>query len=304
MENNITNEIKKLKTEIVPRAGWVTLNRDILLKQINQDQGYQKSAVGFFGYWSIFNQAFRQRMFEPALVMLLILGSFVASSLTINAAFYSLPGDGLYQVKLTLERTHAALVPDEEKKVELKMEFAQKRVAEFNKIVSQSNDSPEVKKKKIAQAVREFKNNVTEASSHLSKINQEGLEIDQDLTVKMALTISEKTEELAKDIDKTAGNLGEVDKQELGDILAQAVQSAQDVNLTAKQVISEAATISDEDQTIDEAGAVQGAANEEETSVAEETATVTDSNNTDQIGVQTGDSQVADPVVTEETVEN
>ncbi|NUM25098.1 MAG: hypothetical protein HUU49_00570 [Candidatus Buchananbacteria bacterium] len=287
MENNVINEIKNLKQQVVPRAEWVSSTRDFLLQQIATDAASEKVSVGMTGYWSIFNQTFRQRMFEPALVMMLLLVSFVGSSLTINAAFYSLPGDSLYKVKLALEQTHVALVTDEEKKVELKMEFAQKRAVEFDKIVAQSDVSPEAKKKKIEEVVKEFKNNVAEVNTHLSKINQEAPEADRSLNVKMALTISEKTEELAKNIDKTTSNLGEVDKKELEGILAEAVQSVQDVGLAAQQLINDAQIPAGDQET----GEVQGATND-----AAETPETGDANNTVQDETKTDGATVEEVV--------
>ena len=303
MENKVINEIKKLKTEISPRPEWVALSRDVLLQQINSNHQYQKTSVGIAGFWSVFNQSFRQRMFEPAVMMLLILGSFVGGSLTINAAFYSLPGDGLYRVKLALEKTHVALVTDEKKKMELKMEFASNRVAEFDKIVAQSDVSAEAKKKKIETVVKEFKINVTDVNSHLSKINQAGQELDNDVTVKMALTVSEKTEELAKNIDKTAGNLEGTDKQELEEIFADAVQSVHNVNLAAQQVINEANDSATTTPALEE-GVVEGVSNEADADPQDQTVGEVEANQNSQTENETGTSQAEDGVSPVEPADN
>jgi hypothetical protein len=261
MENKIIKEVKKLKKDISPRLEWVVLSRDLLLQQINPQKKRQAVRVGAGDYAQLFGQIFRQRMLEPAVIMLLVLGVFLGSSLAINAAFYSLPGDQLYRVKIALEKTHVALIPSEEKKVELKMEFAQKRIEEFNKIVAQADVSPEVKKKKIQVVVQEFKNNVAAANNHLNNMT------DKDQTVKMAVAVSSKTEELAKSFDEKVEELSAVEKLEVEEIVAEAVQSAQDAGLSAQQLAEEI------NQT-EEEGIVEGAENEVVEEGAEETTEV------------------------------
>jgi len=270
MENNIIKEFKNLKEDISPRPEWVALSRDILLQQINPKKQYKSAHIGVGGYSQMFLQIFRQQLLEPAVIMLLILGVFLGSSLTINAAFYSLPGDGLYKVKLALEKTHLALTP-EEKKVELKVEFAQKRAAEFDKIVQQVNVDPEKKKKNIQVVVKEFRNNVVSVNDHLNKINQaikESEDIDEEQTVRMAVSIGNKTEELAKTIDEKIEELSAVEQLEVEAIVAEAIQSAQETSLSAQQLAEgvnqpiEEGTGEEVELVEEEEGVVQGADNQ------------------------------------------
>ena len=60
----------------------------------------------------------------------------LTSGLTVNAAFYSLPGEPLYRLKIVFERTQLAMVGDSARKVELKVEFARNRVKELEKLVA------------------------------------------------------------------------------------------------------------------------------------------------------------------------
>ena len=268
MEKKLISELRKLTKDISPRSEWVTLNRDVLLQQINSKHKLQAQSVGFGGYVDLFNQILRQRIMEPAVMMLLVLGVFLGSSLTINAAFYSLPGDNLYPVKITLERTHVALVADQEKKVELKIEFAQKRVAEFSKIIAQ-NDTPAVKKRRIAAVAKEFKNNVVAVNDELAKIADDDLGNGAGGAVSIALTVSKKTEELARSFDKTAEELSEVEKSEVEEIVAEAVESAQETSDAAQQIVDDAAEediLAEEEAIVEdgsEDGEVKGSSNEE-----------------------------------------
>jgi len=262
MKDSIIREIKDLKKEIQPRSEWLTLNRDILLQQINSKNHYQTAGVGLRGYFTVLVQTLSQRLvFEPAIIMLLVLGVFLGSSLTINAAFYSLPGETLYPLKLALEKTHMALVTEEDKKVELKIEFAQKRVAELDKIISQVNVDPEQKKRNIEAAVKEFKNNVVAVNDHLNKIKEADKSIaseDKETTLRMAITVSSKTEEMAKNFDKTVEGLSAEEKLEVEEIVAEAVQSAQETSLSAQQLAASANQATGDQKPNQDSGVIEG----------------------------------------------
>ncbi|MFA5022648.1 MAG: hypothetical protein WC508_06290 [Patescibacteria group bacterium] len=243
MENKIIKEIKNLRTEIKPRSEWVSLSRDLLLKQIKQES-YEPVKIGASSYLQIFVQFFRQSMLEPAVVMLLMMVTFLGSSLGINAAFYSLPGEPLYKVKLALEQTHAAMVSNETEQVNLKIEFAQKRMEELDKIVSATDLPVEQQKAKIKEAVAELQNNVLAVNNHLVKISKSITQSkvndkDKADTVKMAVAVTSKTEELVKSLDQKLENLPAVDELEVKDLVAGAVKSVKDVNLSAQQLVED-----------------------------------------------------------------
>ena len=273
MENKVIKEIKKLKKDVSPRPEWVTLSRALLLRQINPGQEHQAVGIGFNGYWDLFNQLFRQRLLEPAVIMFLVLGVFLGSSLTINAAFYSLPGDNLYPLKIALEKTHVALISSQEKQVELKIEFAEKRMAEFNKIVQQVN-SPAEKKRKIEAVVKEFKNNVVAVNDQLNRIKQADGSVnnaEREKTLRIAVTVSSKTEELAKSFDEKVESLSAVEKLEVEGIVAEAVASAQQTNLSAQQLAADVNKSIAE--TAEESGVVEGAETEALPTVTASTST-------------------------------
>ena len=127
-EDFVIRKIQELK-KIKPRSEWLALNRDILLSQINPQRELTTLPLNWRDYSRVFVSLFQQRLLEPAVVMLFVLVFSISSSLVVNASFYSLPGDSLYPVKLALENAQVAITPDEERQVELKIEFAQKRVS-------------------------------------------------------------------------------------------------------------------------------------------------------------------------------
>lgn len=270
MEKNLTSKIKSLKNEITPSQSWVALNKQVLLNQIATDTKVA-SKVGMAEYSAMVLQAFRMRFFQPAAVMLLILGVFLGSSLTINAAFYSLPGENLYPVKLALEKTHVALVSSEEKRVELKIEFAQKRVAELDKVVT-SSESTEIKKKKIEAVTKEFKNNVASVNEYLNKVSKAKITPDeQDQKVAIAISVIAKTGELTKSLDNKISQLSEIEKADIKPIVDDAVESAEETTLSAQKIVDDANAVAQEDQVIEDTGEIKGAANNTNDSVTEET---------------------------------
>jgi len=244
MENSkLIKEIKNLSNEVKPRADWVSLNRDLLLHQISPAAKPEPIGVGVAGYFGLFFQIFKSRMLEPAVVMFLVFGVFLGSSLTINAAFYSLPGNPLYRVKLALEKTHAAMITDDQDSVELKIEFAQKRVTEMDKVATSESSTADQKKAQIETIVKEFKNNVTALNQHLTKISTQTEKADKEKTIKMAISFNAKIQDLAQSLDKSPTGSSQTEVAEM------VKEVAQNVALLAE----------DTAQTIED-GKVEGAA--------------------------------------------
>ncbi len=248
----IINKIQELK-KISPRSKWVTLNRDFLLQEIKADAQLEPVGISWRDYNQVFIHFFGQRVFQPAVIMLLMLGVFLGSSLVINAAFYSLPGDPLYRVKIALEKTQLAVTPGEEKKVELKIEFTKNRVKEFDKIVQQADVNPEVKKEKLNAVARELKSNIIAVKQHVES-KQQLSEADKEKTLRIAVTVSSETNDLAQELDRKVNNLSAIEKSEVGEILTEAVAEMEETNVSAQVLI-------DQSQKIEEKGAVKGAEN-------------------------------------------
>lgn len=261
MENKILiKEIKKLRKEITPSETWVNFSKSSLLKQINPQNQYHEEKIGLGGYLYLFTNTFRQTLLQPAIMMLMVLVTFLGSSLSINAAFYSLPGEYLYNVKLALEKTHMALTPQEQK-AQLQVEFVQKRVLEFEKIVSQPDIEPQEMKRRIQTVAKEFKNNISNVNNQLAIISQnmnsteigdDVLAQDKEKTLQMAVSVSEKTKELVKTFCDKVNSLPQEDLTELENIVIDVAQTVEDVNNSAEQLSG------DKDNPADESAAQQG----------------------------------------------
>ena len=236
--------ISKIKTlkKITPHSKWKSLNRDFLLQEIKQDIKSEPANIGVREYGQFVAQLFGQKVFQPAVLILLMLGIFLTSGLFVNAAFYSLPGDSLYRAKIALEKTQLAITPNDEKKVELKIEFAKKRVEEFDKILAQLDLTPKARTEKINTVVAEFTKNVVAVQQNINDINENTEEAEKERTLRMAVSVSSQTDELTKAIEETATNLTEDEKIEVEEIIAEVVAQAQQVadqveNLEAEGVV-------------------------------------------------------------------
>src|SRR3989344_759019 len=283
-------KIQKLK-KISPRSKWITLNRAFLLREIKPDISLEPVVISWKDYGQVAIRLFSPRLLEPAVVMLLILGVFLSSSLIVNAAFYSLPGDPLYRVKIALEKTQVAITPGDENKVELKIEFAKKRVEEFDKIVNQTNVSPEQKKKNINTVVEEFKRNVVAGKDHIGKIQGQAPAVEKEKTLKMAISISSQTDELAQALDEKAESLSEVEKTEIKAVMAEAVASAQKASLSAQEFLEGARS------QVEAEGVVEGESVEEVDQSGNSEAIIqesADSTSTVEIQVTTGSESITD----------
>lgn len=250
-DQQLIRKIKALRN-IKPRSEWVTLNRDFLRRQIKAEQTIEPLKIGWFEFNQVVFGTIAQRVFQPAVAMLLLLSVSFGSSLVANAAFYSLPGDSLYRVKIALEKTQLAVTPNEDRKAELKMAFAHNRVKEFNKIIAQTDVNPTVKKERINLVVKEFQKNVTSVQAHINKIAQDSDKLDdanKEKTLRIALSLSSETQELAQSFDEQASSLSEGEKTAVEEIVAQAIESAQKTSLSAQELVAQASAAAPEEQS-------------------------------------------------------
>lgn len=249
MDNqHIVRQLKSLQS-VTPRSEWVALNRDFLLRQISPADQSESTTIFEQVAWT--SHFFSRMLFQPAVTMMTMLVVFVGSSLMVNAAFYSLPGDSLYTMKITLEKAQLALTPNEVNKVELKVEFAQKRIAEFDKVVAQTNVSPEDKQERINVVVREFQKNVGEVKDHITKINQgvDGglspamIDGEKDATLRIAMSVSTETRQLAQALNDKTNALPTAEKEQVQQLVNAAVQQAQEAGQSADALIQSAGSV-------------------------------------------------------------
>ena len=255
--------------KIAPRADWQKATRALLLRQISSDQA-KSAKTGFGDYFSVGLGLMRQRLFQPAVMMFLILGTFLGSSLLVNASFYSLPGSKLYTVKIALEQTQVAFTTDDARKVELNVEFARKRIDELDKIAALPATDTQARTRQVNAALKEFTRNVSSVQSQIGRIASADRTVDlaaRVKTLRIAVTVGEHADELAKSVDEDEDENesgGDADVAAVENAIAEAVaaarkisQSAQDL-LTADEIVT-ATTTPEIDAEAESEGEVQGA---------------------------------------------
>lgn len=215
-ESDLKKNLNTLKS-IKPRQSWKKASRDFLLSEIRSTAGVENvrsEEKGFFLYFQAAWSIFREKTMQPASLLLVLFGLVLASTLTVNAAFYSLPGNSLYRVKIALERTQLAMVRDDTKAAELRAELANKRLDEFEKIVASQGDKPEVRKAKVAAAVKQFKKEIESAKNKVEKLTPSSDETD-DKVFQIALSVDSVTSKLVESLNEQEKDLSDDDSQEV-----------------------------------------------------------------------------------------
>lgn len=174
-EHNLEDKIKLLR-QIKPDNEWKESNRVFLLSECRRTDAEQyaeqtqKNVNGFSGLWQM-GRLFR---FRPAMAaVLVVIFTITGCAYGLNISQKSLPGDMLWNVKVSLENARTTFSSGE-KKIKLETEFAGKRLEELKAV------SVEEKPKAVAQAVENFKVHINEAKEGLKELelSEEKLSFD------------------------------------------------------------------------------------------------------------------------------
>lgn len=161
-------KIKKLG-KIEPEEAWINSTRSFVLDYARIQEEKQKKALFYNPRLSLgekVNSAvslFRQRLaFKAAsiAVVLIVAGNFAAAK-----ASESLPGESLYPVKLLAEKAELALTFDEDKRIALKFELAERRLNEFSFLMEKGRVAKVNDPVALSIAMNGFKNQLSAAVS-------------------------------------------------------------------------------------------------------------------------------------------
>lgn len=293
--NDSMQKLKELK-KLNPRSDWKQKNRDFL-HSYAVNRAPESTTLTVTEYFFACASLVRQRVLQPAVVMLLVLGVFMGSSLTVVAAFNSRPGDTLYRAKIALEKTQVA-ISSSERKPELQASLVKKRVEEIQGIVAREDIQPEQRKQTISVAVNEFKKNVEAVKEHVDRVNlkkeqQEPVSAqDKDQTLRIALSVSSEIEH----VDQLLAGLSDEDKAELQTTLQEAEEIAAQVVDSANKLNEEDITENTEEEVITEDGSVLGESTTDEQDITE---SVDEEEDTSEPIVEESDSTTTDEELTE-----
>ena len=233
--DKIIEQLKELKN-IKPREDWVNSQRELLLSQITT-QSIAKPQSFLVNGWYLAKSLmpigilrFAARaigVFAGLMVLVFSTGMF-----GVNASRGSLPGDMLYQVKLTSEKVKVGFTMKEEKKAVLYVQFAEERVKEIE-TVSQKPSSMEIKKEQIKVAAIGLKNEMTKTNETLDKVKQDQTNAKDVLqTVK---NVDQKTAELEVRIDQKKEEMK--DNKEITKSLSEVKAAVAETGVKAVEVI-------------------------------------------------------------------
>jgi hypothetical protein len=209
-KKELLKQLHNLNREIKPDAAWKASNRDILVSQINaQTSGTQ---IDHKVLWhGLLLQKFVIAAYRPVGAMILIIGIVLGGyTMTVGATKNSLPGDFLYPIKLTGERMQVNIAGSDEKKANLEITFAERRLAELQK-VSDKGSSDLFQKENLQVSLLKYQESINNVKNSLSKLEK----TDSKTAVKVAKLIDEKTKgyvdiltqqnDSNPDLGKTAG---------------------------------------------------------------------------------------------------
>lgn len=234
----IIKQLKSLKAHEVggqPQESWILQNRNILMSQIQPvKKDTDKYLLGENIYYvKYLGQAFKQA-FRPVALMCGILAVALAYTAMSSVASASLPGDMLYPIKTTSEKLQLSMTFDDEKKVELQMDFVSRRADEMQQLAKKP-ESNEVKTEKISKAAKKISQDVKDIKDNLNKIVTNSPTIT---TVQVAKSVDDKTLKVEKDITNVHASLPNEVKKDVAKDMKEAISNTEDTGTSALSVIA------------------------------------------------------------------
>ncbi|MFH1947154.1 MAG: hypothetical protein ABIJ23_03305 [Candidatus Magasanikbacteria bacterium] len=237
MYNNIKEQFKNFKEKndhVNPDRVWVMKNKELLLKQIENNVSSHKAKFHFSNIWEMTNVIFPGRMVysvvRPMVVFVLIAGVATSGWIAgVSATADSLPGDLGYNVKLATEKTReivTAVTGSENQEAQMHMEFASRRAKEVKKVVEENNEGAP---KKVEVAIKHLEKSISSANDKIKEVGEKTPEKIMEATK----AITEKSKEINFD-------LKEASKQEGSENIAEAKKKVTEVGLTAVEAVVKA----------------------------------------------------------------
>ena len=228
--------IQKLNTLLAVQPSEklvVEMREDVLSKApVFYDPGHNYRKKSIFNL----NKLFANKMAVSFAAILFVLTGGLSVS---YASKSSLPGDTLYPVKIASENVVLAITP-EDKKAEVEIEQAGKRLEELARISEVPSDINQGEK--LKQLVSSFEEKVNKAQNGLAKIE------DIEKKAKIAKVINVQTEKYTEVLAVANENLTDVVKNDVSEKFASAADSNKKVNLDSLAVRVEVMTDDDKDE--------------------------------------------------------
>ncbi|MBU4284981.1 hypothetical protein KKF60_00590 [Patescibacteria group bacterium] len=227
MDEFIVKQLKNLR-KVRPSTSWLESQRSFLLSKIAQNKPEEKKSIFTFPIFNI------SKLFRPVFVVAMVLIVFASSLGTIgviSAAQNSLPGDALYVLKTTFEKTQMTFAYGDQNKVELSIKFATQRMDEFAQVASK----PE-KRDDIEKTVQNLNAQLVTVQENMDKLKDK----NSEKAAEVARLISNQTNSYKETLIKTSNQLAYLMPEESKKIKAEIDQALIEVDKTqekAEQII-------------------------------------------------------------------
>lgn len=231
------NTLKQKRAGGIPRQAWVSDARKIILEKAEQDaKAFQVSGRENVKQVRLVFDLGREwhRVLRPAvatfMIAALVFGGWITS---VSASYNSLPGDMLYRLKLVTEQTQVAFSSGSENRVQLRVEFAGRRLDEVTKLIDSTR--PE-KEKQVGEAVDHFKKEIQTVNKGMDDINDKKSKTskDSERAVEMAKMVDMKATEYQDTLSRTVEKMPVTQKA-----VNEAKEAVTDVEVKAVKVLVE-----------------------------------------------------------------
>lgn len=235
--SELVRQLRRLK-HITPRQAWVSSARVLVMREIRRQDGqefkpspHSRLAQETFSAWAgdrLWGKL-KTLVYQPVVGLGVALALVLASGLTVNAAFYSLPGGPLYRVKLAFERTQLALVSDSSRKAELKVEFVRNRVEEIEKMVA-GNQAVGPTQHQVTKVVSRFTEQVASVRQDIQHTA-----VNQRTVFQIALSLDQASHALAAKLKPAASAQTTATQREMSQAVRAALAAAEATSYSALQ---------------------------------------------------------------------
>jgi hypothetical protein len=134
-----------------------------------------------------------------AVLVVMVIVLFGGTTATVLASQNSIPGDTLYPIKTTLERTRLSLARSGDARVELQLEFAEQRLAEIESLIKEGRFQ------NIKPAATAFEEHIFTALEELSAL----AEVNPDQAGRLMVRLTESISRYAAALSDMAGRVPE-----------------------------------------------------------------------------------------------
>jgi hypothetical protein len=209
-----------VKSELDPRPDYVTVSRGRLMAQIKQAELGKRSSP-LISLENILGKIFTRRSaLQFAFALLLLVVFIVGTSSVALASRNSLPGEGLYPVKLAQERVRLLLSFSAEKDAQLHAEFAQERLSEIQALVLKG------RYQYLGGTFARYEQEVSQSVDSLRLAAKNNLSVAGTLAAELAQVLSRQTHALSA----LSGNVPPANQDQVENALAITIISAQTVD--------------------------------------------------------------------------